>query len=660
MSTGSHIVRSHNEQSTGVLVETPQLILNILNEPKQVDVIRPITVATECWHNSIKKCGVKTLRYGSPDTGIVDSCGNHKGNDRLELLNKSGNLIDNGSAVKIGKLEGENMTGNGNSGVNGIGISGNLTKMGCYSERCSVQHLTYGYEKGKGVSCAKHKRGGMVNVIHRMCSKCQNKHPIFGTVGGKPEYCGNCREPNMVNIRDRMCLKCQKKRPTFGLSGGKAEYCGDCKEPNMVNVISKMCSKCQKKRPTFGLPGGKVEYCGDCKEINMVDGRHRMCSKCQKKRPIFGLPGGKAEYCGDCKEPNMTDVQNIKCLHCQKKQSIFGLPGGKAEYCGDCKEPNMTNVQTRKCSRCQKKRPIFGLPGGKAEYCGDCKERNMVNVADRMCSKCDKYAWYGIPGHLPSSCAQHVTLGMISNPRKRCLIDKCFEISLYGYNTHEYCEQHCQGDMNNYIERECQSCHLPEILNTEMKCRNCDQDHFMRRRLVKQDKVRDVLLAREFEFDSNDRQIGDSCDRERPDFIYYRDKHVVIVEVDENQHRGYAIECETIRMINIFYSFAGLKTIFIRYNPDSFKLEGKKQEIGDARRHDVLISWLKYCLDVDLPEDDDNFLQVVYLYYHEFEEGKAQLHKIPVNPHDADRFNDNDNNDEEIWGFNEPHRINII
>jgi hypothetical protein len=39
-----------------------------------------------------------------------------------------------------------------------------------------------------------------------------------------------------------------------------------------------------------------------------------------------------------------------------------------------------------------------------------------------------------------------------------------------------------------------------------------------------------------------------------------------------------------VRMVNISQSL-GMKTVFIRYNPDSYKLRGKRQRVSTTERH---------------------------------------------------------------------------
>jgi hypothetical protein len=51
---------------------------------------------------------------------------------------------------------------------------------------------------------------------------------------------------------------------------------------------------------------------------------------------------------------------------------------------------------------------------------------------------------------------------------------------------------------------------------------------------------------------SSDKVVNEGeCLKYRPDFVFAGEKHYVILEVDENQHRNYEELCECTRMKNI-------------------------------------------------------------------------------------------------------------
>ena len=57
--------------------------------------------------------------------------------------------------------------------------------------------------------------------------------------------------------------------------------------------------------------------------------------------------------------------------------------------------------------------------------------------------------------------------------------------------------------------------------------------------------------------------------KRRPDFMFDLGGWVVIVEVDEHQHKTNAPECEQRRMTEIFAT-VGRPVVFIRFNPDDY------------------------------------------------------------------------------------------
>jgi hypothetical protein len=96
----------------------------------------------------------------------------------------------------------------------------------------------------------------------------------------------------------------------------------------------------------------------------------------------------------------------------------------------------------------------------------------------------------------------------------------------------------------------------------------------------------------------------------------------VCLEVDEDEHTGYAPECDLRRMTDCYaHCFSvtseleNARVLWIRYNPDKFTIDGKKAVVNAAARRKTLIDFL---LDVeengiDIP--DDKCLAVKYMFY---------------------------------------------
>jgi hypothetical protein len=133
---------------------------------------------------------------------------------------------------------------------------------------------------------------------------------------------------------------------------------------------------------------------------------------------------------------------------------------------------------------------------------------------------------------------------------------------------------------------------------------------------AKENRVRDVLKARGFEYLSHDKLVDrGECVRYRPNFVLDAGTHYVVLEVDENQHMSYSCDCEQQRMINLSQAM-GMPNVFVRYNPDSYKAPGGSKAARAREREDALCTWLSRMLNPESsPANKGSFSDVLYLYY---------------------------------------------
>jgi hypothetical protein len=83
--------------------------------------------------------------------------------------------------------------------------------------------------------------------------------------------------------------------------------------------------------------------------------------------------------------------------------------------------------------------------------------------------------------------------------------------------------------------------------------------------------VVDIVLAAFPSFTwITDKKVQDGCSRRRPDLFLDMGSHVIIVEVDENQHTEYDCSCENKRLMEISQDVGHRPIIFIRFNPDDY------------------------------------------------------------------------------------------
>ncbi len=504
---------------------------------------------------------------------------------------------------------------------------------------------TYNFSaEPNGKFCKKHAKAGMIDIKNKrkLCQKCHQRVAHFNFPTEKKGInCKNCSEDGMINVMSKKCIEClalkraKPSQPCYNFREEKvAKYCNEHKKPGMENVVSQKCIQCNKSQPTFNYPGLLPQYCAKCSKDKpgMVNVRSPMCVECKAKHPCFNVKGEtKPLYCRQCADASgqdMIDVKNQKklCQKCQTTIGNFNVSGEKVgKFCLECKDSNMIDVVNRKCADCQVKIPKYNLPGSKSGlYCSTCgkKRPNMVDVVNPYCTTpdCRTSATMGIPGLQPTKCTYHKESGMISNPRRKC--NECSEFALYGmYSEPEYCEQHKSPTDFNLVQKECSICTVLEIVDREGKCGRCSQ--YMKRSmyLYKQKVVKNWIDQElsDFKYESYDRVFEQGqCGKERPDFLWDAGTHKIVLEVDEDQHKGRPCECEQIRMVNLTHAF-GMPCIWIRFNPDNFKAGDDDDNVSsrDHRRYDLLVRVLRDSMK-DAPKTTADFCRVIHLFFDGF------------------------------------------
>jgi len=247
----------------------------------------------------------------------------------------------------------------------------------------------------------------------------------------------------------------------------------------------------------------------------------------------------------------------------------------------------------------------------------------MVDVKNKMClfNGCKTRTCYGLPGYSAESCYQHRQEGFISTPKKTCIEKKCKNMAIYGYTSAKHCEEHKYEDEIDLIQRRCKACGILEVLNKDGYCYCQDKELFNRVRLAKQKTVKNYLDRNfKLKYQSYDKQIdGGLCGKERPDFLFDCGSFYLVLEVDEDQHEQRSCECEQVRMINISQSL-GSPTLFIRFNPDKYKIKDGGKMLSEKKRLDKLVEILNYYKDKGVEVFENNgFCLVCYMFYDEDE-----------------------------------------
>lgn len=284
----------------------------------------------------------------------------------------------------------------------------------------------------------------------------------------------------------------------------------------------------------------------------------------------------------------------------------YALEGEKAKYCNKHKLKDMVNVIVKKCEfeDCR----VVASYGFKWENFTRCKKHKLIgmkNSRNKKCEfkNCDLRASYALKGGKATRCSKHKLKDMINVNVKKCEFEGCEKGPSYAFKGEEAirCSRHKLSKMIDVRSKKCTSCGMYVVFKrTNYLCSYCSPNASQK---TKEDEIKKLLEANCLKF-IHDKQFQNGCYlKYRPDFLFDCGKYFVVLECDENAHKGYEQDCEFARMNNITLGL-GLPTVFIRYNPD---LKGVKTEI----KHQKLLETLNNYLHMDLLIDPSP----VYLFY---------------------------------------------
>jgi len=200
----------------------------------------------------------------------------------------------------------------------------------------------------------------------------------------------------------------------------------------------------------------------------------------------------------------------------------------------------------------------------------------------RPCEKCDKRAYFNTPEQKPPRfCKEHRELGMINVIAHKCQDLYCTKLASFNYEGQTkflYCSEHKKDGMVLLGGKKCifETCTNKNKNGDKYKgyCFRCYMHLFpdaptTNRFKTKEMKVRDFLKTTWPDVTIiHDKRV--ECHLYRPDFVIDLGSHLVVIEVDENQHETYDTSCDNKRLMSIFQGLGSRPMVMIRFNPDSY------------------------------------------------------------------------------------------
>ena len=165
---------------------------------------------------------------------------------------------------------------------------------------------------------------------------------------------------------------------------------------------------------------------------------------------------------------------------CGKAYPSFNIPTEHfGRWCAQCpsKPKNAINVVKNRCECGKSLCPTYHtLLETKVRWCKDCPQKPLdaINIADAKVCPCGKEKRFGLVGFSSTSCAACRKPGMVSNPMRKCMVNNCRALAIFGALTRDKCENHKYDTDLNLVERNCISCGLMYVLNNDNICNSCN------------------------------------------------------------------------------------------------------------------------------------------------------------------------------------------
>lgn len=442
-------------------------------------------------------------------------------------------------------------------------------------------------ENKRGRFCSIHKLEGMINVMSNKCmyENC-NVDPSFNFPENKKgRFCNAHKLTGMINVKSKKCIyEGCNKQPNCNMIGEKPIYCITHKLDGMINLKVDICMN---------------EECTKICYYNYSD----------KKKP---------EYCNEHKLPGMIDVKHLLCFNeqCNKRCNFNYSDEKSPKYCSIHKLPGMVDVTHNTCifDKCNIQ-STYNYPDDKTpKYCSFHKLSGMVDVRDNRCKfdTCNIQCNYNYPDRkIAIYCNSHKLPGMIDVKNIKCKFNECTtRVSSDKYSGY------------------CVRCFIHQFPDKAVS----------RNYKIKEKHVTDYLSENFPNYNLQiDKRTG-GCSLRRPDVFIDMVTYIIIIEIDELQHKQlYYTSCDIQRLNELFEDFGYKPIVFIKFNVDQYKNNnGEKKKScftickssgiqiicrEEKKRWNERLNVLKCCIKKHISETPKDTI-FEYLYYDDYDDHK--------------------------------------
>jgi len=475
------------------------------------------------------------------------------------------------------------------------------------------------------------------------------KEPIFCFSHAKEYNKDKENELRMVNlIRGGYC---RYQDCTDNISKKGCKYCRDHDFDNHDlndDEYSKSSKECKyqdcKNIPNFNYKGKPVKYCEDHAKERCPDGVGTLKTQMMNVNKIVceadidelttchhtALYGeAKRTHCSKHYDSNtmiklskdrQCDIKNENGKNICKKVPSFGYIIEEKKVFLRCKDHIEDDMQFlyQECimDDCIKRARYKNRNTSGSRFCYDHRSDEMITDSKKICKeeKCKEYAGYNYKYEKGGLyCKDHKKDNMCSKKNIICQIEECLTEAYFNFKKGElkrFCKNHCEFGMKNNKGKKCENCEIIEVNHGNILCAECNPEGIKR---IGEFAVKNFLITNNIEFEYNKQiQLKDKNDTSYfPDFVLRFNSIIIVIEVDEKQHKRYNKENEIKRMNEIYNSFKDQKVAIIRFNPDDYKINEIEYETELNKR---LVKLLSFIYEISNYPDDD-IKQLYYMYY---------------------------------------------
>lgn len=476
------------------------------------------------------------------------------------------------------------------------------------------------------------------------------KSSIYNIPGAKHgEYCNTHKLPGMVDVVNiKCCAEGCNIQPRYKCLDTNEKFCYKHSTDNMIKLYAKCCTEPNcKVVPSYGYINSKATKCLIHRLPDMVDLAHKRCivESCTT-RPSFGYTKNKALYCSQHKVEGTINVCTVTCLAegCSKVNPTYNFSDNNQRgiYCKEHALGGMVDVMHKKCihTGC-KKRAGYNLIGMEPIYClKHITSPQMINVTARRCivEGCTHNKMYGLPDTPKTHCFLHKTPEMVCYNIKRCAEQGCSTIPTFDFpgNKGKWCTKHKPPGAIDSIHTMCQLCCLVRANTNLYKgyCMRCYMYTFPDNTIVKNYKTKERHVTDFIKEKFNalnityDKTITGGKSLRRPDIFIDISNHVIVIEIDENQHDTYDCSCENKRLMELFIDAGSRNMTFIRFNPDDYININNKQVsscwtlndkglciIKDTVEWTSRLNILQETVDFIITHGNEKEINIIHLFY---------------------------------------------